>query len=89
MELFFILDERAWQRLSVCGGKRRSDDSYHHLQRPLSVRSLPEFNRHPHSLSLLVEFRPMTLFILVTWAMPGRPSVSLSKKAPVIKCKWA
>lgn len=85
MELFFRLDERAWQRLSMCGGKRWSDDSYHHLQRPLSVRSLPEFNRRPHSLSLMVEFRPMTWFILGLEDLVS----DLSMKAPVVKCKWS
>lgn len=93
MELFFRLDERAWQRLSMCRGKRWSDDSYHHLQRPLSVRSLPEFNRRPYSLSLMVEFRPMTWFILgledLVSDLADLVSDLSDTKAPVVKCKWS
>lgn len=41
MELLLRLDDYAWQGVSVCGGKSRSDDSYH-LLRPLSLRRPPE-----------------------------------------------
>lgn len=44
----------------------------------------PEFNRYPHSLSLMEEFRPMTQFILGLGRCLEELPLFLFKKAPVV-----
>lgn len=49
----------------------------------------PEFNRHPHSLSLMEEFRPMTQFILGLGRCLEELPLFLFQKAPVVQVKWS
>lgn len=73
------------------GRKKRSDDSYHLLQRPLSPRRLLEFKRLPHFISLVEEFRLMTQFILgLGRCLKETLNISLKALSPgtyVFQCK--